>query len=67
MSQNRIQPTIITKDWLNKLHKTINWYIMNLKILKNTELENMCNYMNIEKSISKQKEDELVMKTKPLY
>lgn len=67
MSQNRIQPTIITKDWLNKLHKTINWYIMNLKILKNTELENMCNYMNIEKSISKQNEDELVMKTKPLY
>lgn len=40
---------------------------MNLKILKNTELENMCNYMNIEKSISKQNEDELVMKTKPLY
>lgn len=67
MSQNRIQPTIMTKDWLNKLHNTINRYIMNLKILKNTELENMCNYMNIEKSISKQNEDELVMKTKPLY
>lgn len=67
MSQNRIQPTIMTKDWLNKLHNTINQYIMNLKILKNTELENMCNYMNIEKSISKQNEDELVMKTKPLY
>lgn len=57
----------MTKDWLNKLHNTINRYIMNLKILKNTELENMCNYMNIEKSISKQNEDELVMKTKPLY
>lgn len=67
MSQNRIQPTIMTKDWLNKLHNTINRYIMDLKILKNTELENMCNYMNIEKSISKQNEDELVMKTKPLY